>query len=381
MRIKNIFTIFLLLFSITSCVDEYWPELDKYENLLVVDGLLTNGNEPVLVKLSVASPVNDKQFIPQSDGKLYITDENGIITQLSETEPGTCKASDNFFCGQAGKTYQLHITLPNGQSYNSDVCRLKASTPIDSVYGIVESPDFSKNNHHFPGIQFYIQNHSEVNDTSYYLWKLSQTYKYRSTFDIDFTWAGEFIPYPNPDSLRTCWRTTDVKDILFSSTKYLNPNTIHQFPLHFVSTETKLLSIRYSVLVKQLSISETAFNFYNAIEEQNIEQGGLWSQQPVQILGNMHNVNNPEEPVLGFFVVAGVSEKRVFINRPEITFYYTECTPDFESLRWIAFEPQSSWPIYIDDIMFLGLAMAERKDCFDCRLNSGFLTPPSFWED
>ena len=381
MRIENLLLIIFLLFCVTSCVDEYMPELDKYENLLVVDGLLTNSSDPIVVRLSISSLVNDEKFIPVSNGELFITDENQVIAQhLLETGPGTYQAMDTSFRGQVGKAYQLHINLPNGQSYISDVCRLKAPSPIDSVFGIIEPPDFSNGNPDFPGIQFYVANHSEVNDSCYYLWRLSETYKYQSDFDIDYTWEGEFIPYPDPDSLRTCWRTTKVNEIIFASTKYLDPTAVNQFPLYFVSTATKRLSIKYSVLIKQLSISEGAFNFYNAIKEQNIEQGNLWTQQPFQILGNMHDVNNSDKPVLGYFIVAGATEKRIFVNRPALTFYYNICPPDFESLRWIAFEPQSSWPIYIDDIMFLGWAMADERVCFDCRLEGGSLSPPDFWE-
>lgn len=380
MQFKNFISILLLFLITASCVDKYLPELDKYEGLLVVDGVLTNDSDPVSVKLSVSSSVNGEQFIPLSGGELYITDENQQVTMLSETETGTYQAVDTSFRGQAGNSYQLHINLPNGRSYISDVCSLKAQSPIDSVYGIVEAPDNPDNSTEFPGLQFYVENHSEVSDTCYYLWKLSQTWEYQSTFDIDYIWVGEFLPYPDPDSLRTCWITTNVNEIIFASTLYLDPTAINQFPLHFVSTESKKLSVKYSLLVKQLSISEGAFNFYNAIKEQNIEQGDLWTQQPFQILGNMHNVDNPDEPVLGYFVVGGVSEKRIFESRPALEFYYLECTPDFESLRFIEFESESTWPIYIDDIMFFGLAMANQKVCFDCRLDGGSLDPPDFWE-
>ena len=265
MWIKNIVTLLCLFLSITSCVDEYWPDMDKYENLLVVDGLLTNGDDPVVVKLSVSSSLNNQELIPVRDGELYITDENQVITPLTETEPGTYQMSDSPFHGQVGKTYQLHINLPDGQQYISDICSLPDPSPIDSVYWVIESPEFSNSNHTFPGIQFYIDNHSNIADSSYYLWKLYQTFEYRSSFDIDYTWEGFFIRYPKPDSLRTCWRTIHVKDIYLSSTKYLDPPAITPFPLNFVSTETKLLSIRYSLLVKQLTISKVSFEMVNCL--------------------------------------------------------------------------------------------------------------------
>jgi len=380
MHLKNFLAIILLFITFTSCVDKYWPELDKYQNLLVVDGQLTNGNDPLAVRLSVSSPVNKGEYIPQSGAELYVSDENQNLIQLTEVEAGTYRAMDTSFRGLAGYVYQLHINLPNGQSYISDPCYLKAESPIDAVYGNIESPENLANNSGFPGMQFYVENHSENSDTSYYLWRLSQTWEYKSTFDIDYTWEGEFIPYPDPDSLRTCWISTNVNEVIFGSTEYLDPTAVNQFPLHFVSTKSKKLSIKYSLLVKQLSISEEAFKFYNAIKQQNIDQGEMWMQQPIQILGNMHNVNNPNEPVLGYFIVAGHSEKRIFVSRPALEFYYDICTPDFESLRWIEFEPESNWPIYIDDIMFLGWAMADQRLCFDCRLEGGSITPPDFWE-
>lgn len=363
-----------LIFS--ACVDEYWPEMDKYENLLVVDGLLTNGDELGIVRLSVSSSINDQELIPLSNAELYITDENEVKTTFTELVPGTYFISDSSFFGQAGKTYQLFIKLPNGKSYISDRCYLSDPSPIDSVYGIPEEPNID---HSFPGVQFYIANHSNLADTAYYFWQLSQTYKYRSSFDIDYTWEGELIPFPKPDSLRTCWLTTVVPGLLVASTIGFNPAETVQFPLNFVSTETKMLSMRYSLLVKQFTISKSAFDFYDAIDQQNVDQGSLWSQQPYQIVGNMHNVDDPDEPVLGFFIVAGVNEKRIFIDRPDLVFYYLECTPDFD-LRFVPFEPQVNWPILIDDIMFLGLAIANDDACFDCRLSGGSLSPPDFWE-
>lgn len=157
-------------------------------------------------------------------------------------------------------------------------------------------------------------------------------------------------------------------------------NVITRFPLVYVSTKTKRLSIRYSLFVNQLSVSENAFNFWNALKDQNIDQGNMYSRQPIQIKGNIRNVKNPNEPVLGYFTVASITKKRIYLNHPPLPFYYPICTPDFD-LRFIAFTPKSTWPIYLDDIMFKGYAMGDSKDCFDCRLEGGYLTPPAFWEE
>ncbi|MBC8320082.1 MAG: DUF4249 domain-containing protein [Bacteroidetes bacterium] len=378
-QIKNIIAILFLLFSITSCVEKYWPDITKYENILVVDGMLTNGDEPVVVKLSVSSAINNLELTPVSGGELYITDEDQIKTYLIEMEPGTYQVHDSFFRGNVGNSYQLHILLPNGRNYISDICRLTSPSPIDSLYGLLESPEYISDKKEKHGYQFYIDNHSNTADTCYYLWKLSHTYEYKSTFDIDYIWDGAIIPYPDPDSLRTCWRTTNVNEIFTYSTEYLDPPVIINFPLNFISTKTKMLSIKYSLLVKQLSISEDAFNFWDALRQQDIEQGNLYSQQPIQIVGNIHNVNNANEPVLGYFTIAGVTEKRIFVRRPGLRFYYDICEPDFEALAYINFSNPEFWPIYLTIIPDRGLAGAAQEVCFDCRLEGGNIIPPDFW--
>ncbi len=381
MRIKNIFIILFIFLIVNSCVEEYWPDVDKYQNLLVVDAFLTDNSDQVFVKLSISSPVYNDTLITLSNAEVHFTDEDEVSTFLHETEVGVYLPIDSNFKGNIGSSYQLHIKLANGNNYISDVCKLTIPSPIDSVYGIIEFPDFAINDHEFPGIQFNVENHSTVYDTSYYLWKMYQTYKFRSSFNIDYTWEGELIKNQDPTALRTCWRTSRVKNFVVSSTKNLAQNATKDFSLNFVATNTKALSIRYSLLVRQFTISKSAFIFYDAIDQQNSEQGNMWSKQPVQILGNMHNTDNSEESVLGYFIVAGMSEKRIFVDSPQIPFYYHECIPNDEVMRFIQFEPPNSWPIYIARMNNGSYVGASSRSCFDCRLSDGSLTPPSYWED
>lgn len=380
MRIKHILAILVLLIGISSCVDEYWPEIDKYENVLVVDGLLTNYSESIEVRLSYSSSVNTGDFIPATDAQTHIRINDSDEIELKETQPGIYKIVDGSFTGKFGDTYQLFIDMPDGKHYSSNICILRESAPIDSVYGEKDEYQANYGDKGVIGMQFYLDNHSTTCDTCYYLWKLDQTYKYKASFYLDYIYVGEFIPFPNHDSLQTCYHTSQIKDLFILSTKYFDNPIVEKHPLNFVNTEDKKLSIRYSLGVRQLSISKEAFNFFDAIEQQNIEQGDLYSKQPIQIKGNIENIVNPDEPVLGYFIVAGESKKRIFIDRPGIPFYYVECVPDHD-LRFIRFLPKDLWPIYIVDIMFNGWAMGTSNSCFDCRLDGGSLTPPDFWEE
>ncbi len=382
MRIKNLLILALAFWTMTSCVDEYWPDINKYENLLVVDGLLTNDDEPVVVKLSLSSSINSNSITPLTGAELRLSTLLGSsFLYFAETEPGTYQLIDSSYRGQINQFYQLHITLPNGKQYASDLCQLAPPAPIDSVYGLPEIKEVSGYSHNLEGIQFYINNHNDAADTSYYLWRCDQTYEYTATFTLDYIWQGYYITVSNPDTLRRCWRTKQVSELLTYTTKNLNSQVLTHIPLNFASTESKMLSIRYSLLVKQLSISEAAFNFWDALRQQNIEQGNLYARQPIQIRGNVHNLDDADEPVLGYFTVAGMTKKRIYVNRPsQLNFYYNVCTPDFESMMYLGASPPIFWPIYITDVPGEGRAMAGNDVCFDCRLEGGSLTPPDFWE-
>ena len=255
---------------------------------------------------------------------------------------------------------------------------MQNTSPIDSVYGLIESHQIPHSDVFLDGVQFYVDNHNNLSDTTYYLWRLEQSFEYKSSFNIYYIWTGSyFYTYPNPDSLRRCWYNSSVSEIFTYSTKSLNKPDLTGFPLNFVTTENKSLSIRYSLLVKQLSISENAFVFWDALRQQNVDQGHVYSQQPYQIRGNIKNINNSEEPVLGYFTVAGVTEKRIYINRPLIKFLYKECTPDTVGIAFIRDDPG---PVYIT-IYNWQRALGSNDACFDCRIGGGSLTPPPFWEN
>ncbi len=379
--IKNLSLILLLFACFSSCVEKFWPQVDKYQDVLVVDGLLTNDDDVIVINLSLSSSINEGILIPVSKGIVNIV-ENGINTySFTESEPGIYVADDESFRGVIGNSYQLFIDISTGGSYESEVCFLAAPTPIDSVYGEQESHEVTSLNRLERGIQFYLDNHSDQQDTCYYLWRLHRTFKYKSSFNIDYFWAGAFFPYPKPDSLRTCWHESQIPEIFTFSTENIENQIIERLPLNYASTDTKDLSIRYSLLVSQLSISKDAFNFWDALRQQNIDVSNLYSRQPIQLRGNVRNITNSDEPVLGYFTVAGVTKKRIYLNRPTLPFYYIICEPDYKSMGWIQYETEEFWPIYLTESPSGALGMGTQDLCFDCRMEDGSLTPPDYWEN
>lgn len=59
---KGIIILILPLMVSNACRDEFMPDVDKYDNLLVVDGMITNEPGPYKIKISRTSNVNKPDF-------------------------------------------------------------------------------------------------------------------------------------------------------------------------------------------------------------------------------------------------------------------------------------------------------------------------------
>lgn len=390
---SNILTFFFMLLAgalmfMTSCVEEYWPELGaKYEEVLVVDGQINDKPGPYQVVLSLSTKVEQPFFVPLTGAQVTVNDNLGNIEYLNEVEEGVYQTSNLDFTGIVGRSYQLKIITENGKQYESNFEELKLSTGIDSVYAKIEYNYSDELGFDLPGYQFYITTHAAESDSSYFLWQLERTFKFNSNHTLKFIFDGTYHTANKYDSLYTCWATGNVNGIFTYSTENLAEPNIQNFPLHFVSTENKDLSVRYSLLVKQLSITKKAYEFWNSISSLEVGQGSLFTSQPYQISGNIKSTNDDKEPVLGYFLVGGLSEKRIFVERPVgVNFYYPkECALITEDLYRMLLFMRSYWPVLLTTIVNeaggLTRALPLDQSCIDCQqaLPGSSLDPPEFW--
>ena len=386
MKIKllNIFSVLLLITQV-SCVEKYWPDLGgAYQDALVVDGTITNQPGPYTVKLSRSTSVEFPKWQAYTGCAVSILCDDGSSEQFTESEAGVYLSSPFGMQGEIGKKYKIIIYTPNEQVYESDFQELKDPVELASVYHEEEIQPSEDLNHDLEGLRFYLDTEAATIDTNYLLWKLESTYKFQSSYLIRYIYDHRRLElFPQPDSFYTCWKSDQIPELFTYETAQLSEPFIKHFPLYFVSTEDRELSIRYSLLVHQLTITEEAFSYWNSLREQNENQGALYNKQPYQILGNIKNTKHPDEPVMGYFLVAGVSEQRIFVNRPSLHFYYWNCVltqADYERVGDLRRSSSSEWPIYLTTDNNGRMAFPDHR-CLDCREKDGKIEEPEFWEE
>ncbi|MCF8367762.1 MAG: DUF4249 domain-containing protein [Bacteroidales bacterium] len=379
--------IFLLsgLFFLFACIDDYWPEIkNANQAILVIDGMITDQPGPYVIKLSFTSQINYPVINPAVGYTVSIEDNTGYMENLKEVGNGEYTTLSEGISGVPGRRYKLHLDSPGGKKYESTFELLNPAVGIDSIYPEIEyheSPDYE---YTLSGFQFYIDTKEAEVDTAYYLWRLTSTYKYNSNYLIRYVYDGEMHAFTDPDSLYTCWKTEQIDQVFTSNTTTLSEPRILKFPLHYVSTEDRELSVRYSLLAEQISLSKAAHIYWKQIREISSEQGTIYARQPYQVRGNIKNINDPDEPVLGYFFAGGISSKRIFVNRPTmLNFNYnTTCdiiTEDMYTMLWLW---RKKWPLYlIAQSAGSGQypALPGQQTCVDCTERGGTIIEPDFW--
>ena len=369
---------------LAGCVDPYYPEIEDNQESLVVEALITDQPGWQVIYLSRSSPVNEKGTHAETDAYVSVSDDLGRSTEFIEQDPGAYYSWMTAGELGTGISYWLNIVTSNGEVYESETEMFPSPSPaIDSVYWEFETEGTSDRTESLNGIRFYLDLEAEADQGRNLRWELVETWEYYAANPIDYYYDGILHEWPDSFSYHTCWNTGKIDQIYTATTNNAESNTIKGFPMNFVSEESSRLQSRYSLQVLQYSLNDEAYDFWKQIEEQNQESGGIYERQPGYISGNMYNMNNQEEYVLGFFNLCPVSEKRIFLDSvPELTYQEIDCTLE------IIMHPASK-PVWMRIPFFLFSFNPLRIGppygvgahlCFDCRNDGGTIIKPEFWE-
>ncbi len=371
---------YLVLFVVLvlSCVEPYWPDLEGRGSVLVVDALITDNPEDQYVLLSLSAPIDSQKFIPVSGAWVVVSDNMGNSVVFSETEAGKYYPAN--FTGVAGRSYMITITLADGKQYNSGFQQLTVTDVFDSIYYEIESQPTTDPLYPIKGARFYIDNIPAGSTETYYIFQLVETYKYHVDFRLEYIEAGSGLQRVTDPPPTLCWKTSKLGGFYLFKSMQKNESSLQKLPLHFVTFDTKRFSERYSLLVRQISVSKEVFDLYYQINQQN-NSGSVFAIQPYNIVGNLKCITDPEEPVLGSFIVGGIKEKRAFFNRPRnVTFTYSACFGQTDGVGYIILRggsPES--PLYFT--LLDGSIAYAAEECFLCSAMGGTTERPDFWEE
>ena len=379
MKLKSWFLIFVLFLS---CKDKYMPHVQyPSAGFLIAEGFINAGDSPTTIILTRASRLDSIQTIPETGALLDVQAENGASWPLTEDSGG--KYTIVHIPIDPGERYRLHIKTSNGKEYLSDLSEVKISPPIDTV-GFVASPE---------NVSIYVSTHDDQKKSQYYQWQFEETWQYNSAYVSYYMYDKTaqpfpFSPRPDAGSYYYCWNSGSSASILISSTVSLSTDLVYQFPVTKISyTATNRLTTRYSILVKQTVLSKEGYEWTQLLKKNTEELGSIFDPQPSETGGNIHNISDPSERVIGFIGCSTETEKRIFITRDELPQVqvingYESCMADTvllsENLDFY-FGGGNLFPLsYV--LTMKGRAMTGAAgSCVDCRVQGGTNVKPAFW--
>lgn len=381
LRNKNI--LFLLL-AITSCITPFEPEINPADvSEYVVSGRVSDDGGMQTVTVSTASSVNDPVFIPASGCSVTVRDDAGNQFVFSETAPGTYSGVIDSALVVPGRGFMVSVVTPEGTSIESDFDVVNECPEVDSVYylrrEIISGTETGKP---VEGIQFYLDLNAGSSQGSFFRWDLIETWEYHVQYPREWYYDGQVHHiFPADYSRKICWITLPVRNIFTLSTIGLVTNRYEMLPLHFVDNYSSArLVYGYSLLIRQYSLSEAAYSYWDQVNINSSSQGSLYQKQPLQVRGNLHNVTEPERQVLGFFEASSVRSKRIFIKDvPGLANKYVAGCSAFAMRKGFRELTPDDYPAWLFGDEFGYTMILLGIECVDCLSLGGINVKPSYW--
>jgi hypothetical protein len=400
----NIAFLLFIAFTLFTCVDPYTPRLDKFESLLVVDGLLTDENKSNYVRLSRTFDTLGKEPERISGAMVTIKDDLGNSTVLNEIIAGEYRTDSTTFMGITGRTYTLHIMTIDGNEYESEPCIMNPVPDIDSLYFAEDQVLSEKTGETLEGVRIYIDSNGE-SASNYYRWTYEEWWKFSVPEVKEYNYINDSTILPIAEVKKICWENRKSDEIIIRSTISAATDAFEKNPVHFVaSEETNHLLIQYCIEVRQMSISQEEYAFWDLMTHLHESGGDIFDNPPFQVFSNIKSITNPVEQVVGYFQVAGAKKKRIYITVNDVIdldlpLYRYKCEmfekgiidypppkPPDKGVWWddiySGFTNSGftfTKPTFTLDGRLLRLVFV-RPFCADCTLN-GSLNKPDFWVD
>lgn len=366
----------------SSCVEPFEPVLEESQEVMVISGMITDLPGRHTLSVSRSSPYTTPEFQPVEFCVVTATDQDGNMIHYTYEGQGVYAVDvpDSFL--EMGDAVSLQVLTPEMQEYHSAYDTILPCPGFDSLYYEIqekETPDPEKN---VFGIQFYIDMLGSSSDSRNVLWQVEETWEYWASLFGTHRWHEDgSVEEFRSNSIYKCWKNFPIDRLYTATTRNLSSNEIKRMALNYVSNQTDRLSVTYSLTVKQQSLSRDAYDYFRRLNEQAAESGGLYDIQPSSVKGNLYNVHNPEEVVLGFFHATQLREKQIFVhNNNFFEFNIPHISCEYLPLSWIWEEGRKEYPIYIYNPGNFNPSKTGPQECFDCRLQGGTTTKPENWE-
>ncbi len=296
-----------LLGAILACVNEYDPAIRANVNVVIVEATLTDLPETQFVKLSrsKSDSINGRfGSVPLTGATVTITEDSSRVLALKETAGGRYELPAEFR-GRVGSRYQLRFQLRDGTRYESSTETLRAGPAIAKIYDAFNARSLPESllKGYTAANDIFVDTPDPANVPNFYRWE------WKLWERQDWCVAGQYVDTP---CASTCWEILySYSNAVFADT-YTDGRTIvgrrvAQIPYH--QDRPALVEVRQS------SLTPLAYRYFKLFSDQTESTGTLTDTPPSALVGNIRNLADERESVVGYFVVSSVARVYYWLER------------------------------------------------------------------
>ena len=304
-RLLSLLSFCLVL--VVSCISDFTPEVKGTSGILVVDGMITNGESVFRLGRSVS--VTDTLF-----GNELITNASMSVERSDGVSWEAKTEKDGYYHIWVGEldpdlAYRLNFTL-DGKQYQSSFLKPMLTAEITSL-------SYQKDGIGKP-VGIYLSCDGGANTSVYYRWSYLENWELHTSL---FAKQGYVNGKLTDFDLRTannryyCWGRDSSKALLLETTKGLLENRVEQKRLYELPCSDEKLSILYHVEVSQTQLREDAYDYYRCMQDAVERTGGLFNLvMSAGDNGNIVCLSDPKEIVIGYVEVTNTTKKSMYIS-------------------------------------------------------------------
>ena len=327
MQWRNFSLFWILVILFNDCKDRYDIKTNRSSNSLVVSGMISDTLEPQYLKLGTTTPYQ-KDIDPLPEAVVSILDENGVREYYHDVGGGKYRLDGIQVKGMKGKTYVLEIQRPEGQQYRSSAESMPLPQATDSAYfkvtkdKVVSSEGIEVDN---DNVNVFLNTKlPKTTESAFFRWGIDEVYC--------------IIPTCIPGAIACppwCYIYQEVSKLnltVISSVDY------DHFSLNGILLQTRAIDftflVRHYFNVTQYSMNRKAYEYWKKVGLLTERNGSIFDTPPASVAGNIHNINDPDEQVFGYFEASPQKLTRVYVDRGLVPVELNSCDfdPSFYSL-------------------------------------------------
>ncbi len=327
-----------------GCIDPVAPEFDYEAGIVYVDAFVSGiaGGSYAIITESLVEG-DDYDNVPVSDATVRFRNVT-LGEEILLVESEGVYLPEQEIAVPEGEIWQMVIDFPDGRRYESELETVVAQVPIAAINGSYD-PEliFSDTEETFvPGHRVTIDIEDPADESNYYYWtsRTFETLDICATCERSILRNGECEPNPIGGNRQPiydyacdtdCWTIRYGTDVRIFSDEFTDGMQINALPVADVLLYTKENIL---VEIQQFCLSAPAYRYYQILNDLVDNVGNINAPPPAALLGNMYNVNDPNESVLGRFTAANPTVATIAFERSDIeeeTLEETGRIPSFEA--------------------------------------------------